>query len=326
MRDKIDRYIKKDKRYIYIIIAALAIIAFGTVPFYIDVDTSFFPYYLFLCFCYIVLSQGWNLLAGYTGQISLGTHAFFALGAYTTAIIWINDVTKTWYYFDPLVMVLSGIVPTIFAIIIGLPLLSRLRGDYFSFGTLAAAEVLRILILRGGDFTRGSNGLRLPADGFESMEPYYWTGLLLAIAATAGVYWIAKSRIGLALRALSEDETSAASHGIHILKYKLFAFAVSSFLMGICGSLYAYYLFIVNPGGVMNLNWMFIPILICILGGNGTILGPIIGAFVVGALFSYADVYVGQTHPMVSGVLIVLVMKFMPTGIMGLKEKISPHR
>jgi branched-chain amino acid transport system permease protein len=310
---------------ISLIIIILVLIVFSTLPFYIDVD-SFFAYYLFICFVYITLAQGWNLVAGYTGQISLGTHAFFALGAYTTAIIWLHDVTKTWYYFDPLVMVLSGLVATVFAILIGIPTLSRLRGDYFSFGTLAAAEVLRIVILRGGKFTEGAMGLRLPADGFTTMHPYYWTGLLLAVLATSGVYWISKSRIGLALRALSEDETSAASHGIHILKYKLFAFAISSFILGICGSLYAYYLFMISPLGVMNLNWMFLPILVCILGGNGTILGPIVGAFLVGALFSYGDVYVGQIHPMVSGALIVLVMKFMPTGIMGLKDRISPHR
>lgn len=314
------------RSHLNIVITVLVIIVFGTIPFYIDVDNSFFAYYLFICFCYIALSQGWNLVAGYTGQISLGGHAFFALGAYTTAIIWLNDLTKTWYYFDPVVMVISGLVPVIFAIIIGTPLLSRLRGDYFSFGTLAAAEVLRIVILKGGSFTQGAMGLRLPASSFSSMYPYYWTGFLLAIFATATVYLITRSRIGLALRALNEDETSAASHGVHILFYKIFAFAVSAFLAGVCGSLFAYYLFIVSPLGIMNLNWMFYPILICVLGGNGTIAGPIIGAFVVGAIFSYGDVFVGQIHPMITGILIILVMKFMPTGIMGLKDKIFTRR
>jgi len=325
MKDKLDTYIKKDKRAIYLIIIALVIIVFSALPFYSDVD-SFFAYYLFLCFVYIILAQGWSLMAGYTGQISLGTHAFFALGAYTTAIIWLNDVTKTWYYFDPVVVLLSGLVPAIFAIIIGIPLLSKLRGDYFSFGTLAAAEVLRVLILRGGDFTKGAMGLRLPAEGFTGMGIYYWTALFLAILATATVYFIIRSRIGLALRALSEDEMSAASHGVHILQYKVLAFAVSAFFMGLGGSLFAYYLFIVSPPSVMNLNWMFLPILICVLGGNGTIFGPIIGAFIVGALFSYGDVFVGQIHPMLSGILIILVMKFLPTGIMGLKDRISPRR
>ncbi len=310
---------------VYLGITILAIVAFGALPFYVNVD-SYFVYYLFICFVYITLAQGWNLVAGYTGQISLGGHAFFALGAYTTAIIWLHDLTKTWYYFDPVVMVISGLIPAIFAIIIGMPLLSRLRGDYFSFGTLAAAEVLRIVILKGGSFTQGAMGLRLPAASFSSMNPYYWTGFLLALVATLAVYFITRSRVGLALRALNEDETSAASHGVHILFFKLFAFTVSAFITGICGSLFAYYLFIVSPLGIMNLNWMFYPILICVLGGNGTILGPIIGAFVVAAIFSYGDVFVGQVHPMLTGLLIILVMKFMPTGIMGLKDRISPRR
>jgi len=323
MKDSIYRYVKNGTRNIGISFIALAVIALGALPFYSDVD-SFFAYYLFLCFVYIILSQGWNLVAGYTGQISLGTHAFFALGAYTTAIIWLHDVTKTWYYFDPLVMALSGLVAAIFAIFIGILLVSRLRGDYFSFGTLAAAEVLRIVILRGGKFTEGAMGLRIPGDDFTSMHIYYWTALFLAILATAVVYFLIRSRIGLALKAIREDETSAASHGVHILRYKVLAFAIGAFMMGVCGSLFAYYLFMINPLGVMNLNWMFLPILICLLGGNGTIFGPIIGAFIVGVLFSYGDVYVGQIHPMLSGIIIILVMKFLPTGIMGLKDKISP--
>jgi branched-chain amino acid transport system permease protein len=325
MKDSIYTYLKDGKKNIGISVIALAVIAVGALPFYGDVD-SFFAYYLFLCFIYIMLAQGWNLVAGYTGQISLGTHAFFALGAYTTAIIWLHDVTKTWYFFDPLVMALSGLVAAIFAIFIGILLVARLRGDYFSFGTLAAAEVLRIVILRGGKFTEGAMGLRIPADNFTSMHIYYWTALLLAILATAVVYFLTRSRIGLALKAIREDEMSAASHGIHILKYKVLAFAIGSFIMGVCGSLFAYYLFMINPLSVMNLNWMFLPILICVLGGNGTIFGPIIGAFIVGVLFSYGDVYVGQIHPMLSGIIIILVMKFLPTGIMGLKDKLLPPR
>lgn len=305
------------------VVAVLFIIAFGTVPFFINVDTSYFAYYLFLVFCYITISQGWNLVAGYTGQVSLGGHAFFGLGAYTTGIIWLRDITKTGYYFDPILMVLSGLVPVILAIIIGIPLLSRLRGDYFAFGTLGVGQIITVIFIKARHVTGGADGLHLPSTVFESMEPYYWTSLILACFASAGVYFITRSRIGLALRAIKEDETSAASHGIHILKYKVFAFAVSAFLAGLCGSLYGIYLFHINPDSVMNLNnWMFYPLLICILGGNGTIAGPIIGAFFISALFSLGDVYFKGTHPIVSGLLIILVMRFMPGGLIGLKDKI----
>jgi len=311
---------------VYLIMAVLAVVVFGTLPFYVNVDSSYFIYFLFVCFSYIVISQGWNLVGGYTGQISLGTHAFFALGAYTTALLWLHDITRTYYYFDPLVMILSGIVPAIFAIIIGIPLLSRLRGDYFSFGTLAAAEVLRIVILRTTEFSGGATGLRLPGSSFSGMGLPYWTSLALAVLATLAVFFVSRSRIGLALRAISEDETSSASHGINILRYKLLAFAIGSFIIGVCGSLYAYYFFMINPENFMNLNWMFLPLLICVLGGNGTILGPIIGAPIVAALFIFGENVVGRVHPMLSGVLIILVMKFLPTGLMGLKDRISPRR
>jgi branched-chain amino acid transport system permease protein len=323
MKDRLPAYLKKDRRTIYFAIVALVILVFAFLPFFINMDTSYLGYFLFICFCYIALAQGWNLVGGYTGQISLGSHAFFALGAYTTAIIWLHNITHTGYYFDPVVMIISGIVPAVFAIIIGIPLLYRLWGDYFSFGTLAAAEVLRILILKGGDFTRGAGGLRLPSIVFKSMEPYYWTSLLLAVLATAAVYLIVKSRVGLAFRSIMEDETSAASHGINVLQFKVLSFAIGSFIMGVVGSLYAYYLFIVQPSGIMNLNWLFIPVLICVLGGNGTVLGPVIGAFVIGALFSYGDIYVGRVYPMVSGILIILVMKYMPTGVVGLKDRFT---
>lgn len=144
--------------------------------------------------------------------------------------------------------------------------------------------------------------------------------------AVAVVYFLTRSRIGLALRAIREDETASASRGVHILQYKVFAFAVGAFLAGIAGSLFAYYLFHINPDSVMNLNWLFFPILMCVLGGNGTIIGPIIGAFFLAALTSFGSVYFPQTHPIFSGLLIILVMKFMPTGIIGLKDRILSRR
>ena len=141
----------KDMRTI--ILTVLVTIAFAIVPFFLDVSTSYFGYFLFLSFCYTVIAQGWNLVAGYTGQISMGQHAFFGLGAYTTGIIWLRNITKTGYYFDPVTMILSGLVPVILAIIIGIPLLSRLRGDYFALGTLGMGEIIKVVFVKGGAFT-----------------------------------------------------------------------------------------------------------------------------------------------------------------------------
>jgi branched-chain amino acid transport system permease protein len=311
----------KEKRSL--IIAALITAVFAVVPFFLNVDTSYFAYFLFLSFCHIVIAQGWNFVGGYTGQISLGQHAFFGLGAYTTAMIWLHDITKTGYYFDPVTMFLSGLVPVILAIVIGIPLLSKLRGDYFALGTLGVGEIIKVVFIRGGSFTGASDGLHLPSTIFTSMKPYYWTGLFLALFATAVVYFLVRSRVGLALTAIKEDETAAAAHGIHILMYKIFAFAVGAFLTGICGSLYAWYLFHINPESVLKLNWTLYPLLMCVTGGSGTIVGPIIGAFFVTALFSVAEIYLVQMHPILAGLLIIVVMKFMPRGLIGIKDAIT---
>lgn len=309
------------KSYKRIILTAFVTLAFAVVPFIVDAEKSYLVYSLFLCFCYIIISQAWNLVAGYTGQISLGQHAFFGLGAYTTALIWLHDVTKTGYYFDPVTMLLSGLVPAILAIIIGIPLLSRLRGDYFALGTLGMGEIIKVVFVKGGSITGASDGLHLPSAIYSSIRPYYWTGLFLAVFATMVVYFMVRSHIGLALRAIREDETSAAAHGIHVLKYKVLAFSVGAFLAGLCGSLYGIYLFHINPDSVLKLDWTLYPILMCVIGGTGTITGPLLGAFFISTVFSVADIYFVQMHPIMAGLLIILVMKFMPKGLIGLIQR-----
>jgi branched-chain amino acid transport system permease protein len=209
---------------------------FGLLPFVFDVDKSYLGYYIFISCVYLTVAQGWNLVAGYTGQISLGQNAFFGLGAYTMAMLWLHDVTKTYYFFDPVLMICAGIAPTIIAILIGIPLLSRLHGDYFSFGTLGMGMIINVLFVKGGDITGGANGVYLDASSFSNMRIYWWVSILVAFLATFVVYLITRSRIGLALRAIREDEISAASHGISVLKYKVLAFAVGAFMAGVAGS------------------------------------------------------------------------------------------
>lgn len=310
----------KDMRSVGIALLITVVLVF--VPFVSDSEKSYLIFFLFLTLCHIVLAQSWNLVAGYTGQISLGTHAFFALGAYTTAIVWHNDLFRGGhYYFDPVTMAVSGLVPVVFAVAIGIPLLSKLHGDYFALGTLGFGEILKVAFVKGGAFTGGPVGVVLPSSVYTSLRPHYWTALFLAFAATALVYGTAKSRIGLALVAIREDETAASSSGIHVLKYKVLAFALSAFLAGICGSLYAYYLFQVSPEGFLILRWTLYPILMCVVGGSGTVVGPVIGSLVMTAVFSAANIYLPGIHPIFSGIVIILVMLFLPNGIVRMREK-----
>lgn len=289
----------------------------AVLPFFVDVDASFFAYYLFLSFCFVTLGQGWNIVGGYAGQISLASHAFFALGAYTTALIWTLDPANKFFYFNPLLILAGGLSAAVFAFLVGTPLLYRLKGDFFAFGSFAASEVLRTIILRWMGFTGGAHGLSLPADFFTTLRPHYWAMLLLACLSTGYVLFMERSRMGLILKAISEDEVAAATRGINVLLYKVLAFVVGGFFIGMCGSVFTYYLLMINPQSVMNLNWMFLPILVSILGGKGTAWGPVIGAFVIGGVYGYLEL-IGGIHPMISGALIIVLMKYMPQGLVGL--------
>ena len=306
-----------------LILIVIAIVALIVVPFVIDVDKSYFVFFLFMSFIYVIISQGWNIVGGYTGQVSMGQHAFFGLGAYTMGMNWVHNITHTGYFFDPVTMILSGLVPVVLAIIIGVPLLARLRGDYFALGTLGVGEIMKVFFVKGGDITGASDGLHLPSDVFTGMAPYYWVGLFLAIGATVAVWLLTRSRIGLAFRAIREDEDAAASHGVYVLKYKILAFSIGAFMAGVTGCLFGYYLFHINPDAVLKLNWTLYPILMCVIGGTGTVMGPVIGAFFMTAVFTLADIYFVEINPVIAGVLIILVMKFMPTGLIGLRDKLS---
>jgi branched-chain amino acid transport system permease protein len=272
-----------------------------------------------VAFINIAIVQGWNLIGGYTGQVSLGQHAFFGLGAYITAITWIRGFTG---YFDPLAMILSGLGSAILAIGIGIPLLSKLRGDYFALGTLGLGEILRVMFTQGGTLTGGSVGLLLPSGVYESMKPYYFTSLGLAAFATIVVSSMIKSRVGMALIATRDDEVAAEASGVDTLKYKVLAFSVGAFMTGLGGSLQAYYLFHIHPAGFFSLKWALYPILISLLGGAGTILGPVIGVFFLTGVFELVNIWLPESHPIFSGGLIVAVMLFLPDGLI----RLSPGR
>jgi branched-chain amino acid transport system permease protein len=235
--------------------------------------------------------------------------------------MWVHGI-GLYFFFDFALMLAAGVVPALVAPIIGLPLLARQRGDYFDFGTLGFSMIILVLFLKGGKFTGGAFGVRLDSSVFNGMLIYYWVGLTVATLCTLAVYFITRSRIGLALRAIREDEISAASHGINVLKYKVIAFMIGSFMAGVAGSIYAYYLFDVKPDDVFSMNWLFYPILIVVLGGTGTVFGPVIGAFIVSALFAYGDIYFSGYHPVFSGLLIILVMLFIPEGLLGVAVRV----
>ena len=303
-----------DKKQTGMLILIVAV--FAVVPFVLDPDASYFVFFLFSAFIYIALAQAWNLVAGYTGQVSLGNHAFFGLGAYVIAIGWSRGIIG---YLDPIGMLLAGCGAALLGIFVGIPLLSKLRGDYFALGTLGLGEILRLITIQGKALTAGPTGIFLPSSSFTTIVPYYFVALFLALLSIGVTYFMIKSRIGLALVATRDDEAAAAAIGINILKFKVFAFAVGAFLSGLCGALQAYYIFHVEPQSFFSLKWTIYPVLMCILGGAGTISGPVVGAVFLAAAFEVAKYYLPEIHPVFSGLLIILVIMFLPNGLVRLR-------
>lgn len=305
------------------VVLAIVVLGLALLPFWPDAVDSYYFSFLFFVFVYAIMAQGWNLVAGYAGQISLGQHAFFGLGAYTTAILWTGnwlwgsfyDSYPRIYYFDPITMALSGLVAAVAAALIGWPLLSKLRGDYFALGTLGFGEIVRVLFVNGGDFTGGAFGLVAPAGTFETLLPHYWTGLGLTVAIAMAIRVLIKSRYGLALIAVRDDEMAASANGVNILRTKVLAFAGGAFVAGLAGSLYTFYIFHVGPDSVLVLDWMLLPLMMTVVGGTGTVLGPIIGALVMYTVFDLARIVVPDYHPIISGLTIILAMLFMPKGL-----------
>ena len=293
---------------------------FVVYPFLVNAERSYLVYFLYTTFIYVALAQGWNLAGGYAGQVSLGQHAFFGVGCYVTAILW---RAKTLGYLDPTGMILSGVGATLLAILIGLLLLSKLRGDYFALGTLGLGEILRVVAINGGSLTEGPVGINIPSEAYVSMTYYYFFALVLAIVALAVVFLTTRSSTGLALVAIRENEVSAAAKGVNLLKYKVIAFAAGAFVTGLCGSLYAYYTFHIDTSGAFSLDWVILPVLMTILGGAGTFLGPILGAFILSGVFEIANTLMPQLHSIFSAAFIVLVTLFLPDGLI---RYITGHR
>jgi branched-chain amino acid transport system permease protein len=285
-------------------------------PFLVNPEESYLVYFLFLTFIHIALAQAWNLVAGYAGQASLGQHAFFGVGAYIAAMSWKAGWTG---YLDPLGLLMGGGGAALLAVLIGIPLLAKLRGDYFALGTLGLGEILRVIITQGGSLTGGPVGLMLPSSEYQSMRPYYLIALLIAVVCVLSLGLLLRSKVGLALVAIREDEEAAGANGIWVLKFKILAFAIGAFFTGLCGGLYAHYLFHIHPLGFFSLNWALLPVLMTILGGIGTLIGPLVGAVLLTSVFEVANLWFPEVHTVVSGAFIILVMIFFPQGVCGLR-------
>lgn len=290
------------------------------------VSDRFYLNLMFLVFLYAGIASAWNLLGGYAGQFSLGHTAFFGIGAYTSTLLYNMAGVSPW-----LGMLVGVLVSLMLAFLISYPAF-RLRGVFFAMVTIAVGETVRILLLwaRGKlDIPYGVSIDYQPALAnmiFAEQRSYAWLagGFVLVVAAVC--YAITRSRVGHYLRALRDNEDAAQASGINLRRYKLAAFLVSAGFTSIGGTLMAQYVLYIEPSTVFNIAISVDVALISILGGIGTLMGPLIGAVITLPLQEFLKDWLGQVgagaHLVVYGGLLVVIVMVLPEGVMGALKKL----
>ncbi|MBV9353890.1 MAG: branched-chain amino acid ABC transporter permease, partial [Chloroflexi bacterium] len=223
----------------------------------------------FLVLLSVTLGQSWNMLGGFAGQINLGHAAFFGIGALVTRQLWLSRGAPL-----PMAFVAGGLAACLFALVIGVPTF-RLRGAYFAIGTLGLAEVLRITV---SNVLPTISALPAALTAEYELSSRYWLALGLAVASTGVALGMARSRLGLGLFALREDEQAASASGVDIRRHKLAALTVSSLFAGLAGATFAYYQVSYYAALAFEPSWTFDALIITFVGGVGTVIGPVIGA------------------------------------------------
>jgi branched-chain amino acid transport system permease protein len=236
-----------------------------------------------LIFLFGYWGQCWNILGGYAGQLSLGHAAYVGVGAYTSSLLFVNFGVSPW-----IGMIAGAGLAGVFGLVIGfLSFHYRLSGPYFALATIAFAELVRLTVLHL-EFTGGPVGVLIPLGEddfwqfqFTAKAPYYYIALTMMVAVTALVYWMSRSRLGYYLHAIRQDEQAAAAIGIDTTRYKLVATTLSAALTGAGGTFYAQYTQYIVPDDLITISLSVEIILRAIFGGSATVLGPIIGSFVL---------------------------------------------
>ncbi len=252
------------------------------------------------------LAQGWNIIGGFTGYVSFGNSVFYGLGTYGTAIAMAQFHQPFW-----LGLVVGAILAMLCALLLGIPIL-RLRGPYFAIATLglsaAMGAVFANLPIAGANV-----GLILPLIRADAM--FYEVSLVLLVAATATVAWIARSRFGMALIAIREDEDAAGAMGVNATLYKVAALIISALFTALAGGIHAYWITFIDPASAFDPTLNVQMVIMAVFGGPGTVFGPVIGAFILSAIYEYLSSSISTAAALLFGVVIVLAVIFMPRGL-----------
>jgi branched-chain amino acid transport system permease protein len=267
---------------------------------------------------YLVAACGWNIFSGYSGYISIGHAAYYGIGQYTVALIVLHaKVPPGWDTFE--LLPAAGVVAAVAAVPIGF-LLLRVRKHTFIILTVAIMFILQLLAFNFSSWTNGSGGLALPSalwQGNFFNEPFYYVGLAAAVAACAVSWWVRRSKYGLGLLSIRDDEDRARGLGIHVTSTKLIAYAMSAFFVGIAGGLYAPFQGTVYPQFGFDPTFDLAVAVLVFVGGIGTLSGPVIGALLLIPLQQYFYLQFGNAnlYLIAYGVLFILILRLLPGGI-----------
>ena len=265
---------------------------------------------------YAILALSWNFIGGMAGYPSFATAAFFGLGSYVSGMLEGKGLPM------PLAWAIAGLAAALFAAVIGLAIL-HLKGHYFAIASLALAEVLRELV-NSSEFTGGGMGLNLPVPDWSvqlQAQLFFPAMLVVGTATAAAAILVSRSRLGFALRCIQQNEDAAVMLGIDARVCKTAAFALSAASVGIAGAIYASWVRYIEPGDVFDILLAVKPLVMVLLGGIGTLFGPVIGAAVFLALEELVWRTFLTVHAGVLGALIVVLVLFMPGGIAGMRRR-----
>jgi branched-chain amino acid transport system permease protein len=276
------------------------------------------------------IGVAWNLVGGYAKQLSLGHVAFFGLGAYTSTIMQIDFGISPWVG-----MVAGGVIAMIASLPIGW-LCFRLRGPYFTIATIATAQVLMLIFLKFRSIAWGAEGTTIPNLGhaplmmqFETKPPYYYVVLGLLALSLLVTWAIERSRMGYYLVAIGEDEDAAEAVGIDAPRVKRNIYMLSAFLTGLAGTFYTQYIYFIDPGTAFNFNISVEAALVSIVGGIGTLWGPVIGTVLLETTSALLQSWLGNSGGVqvtVYSLILMAVILWRPTGIMGFLVEFGGRR
>lgn len=289
------------------------------------VGSDYYRHLFILALMWVVIGSSWNLLSGYTGQVSFGHAIFFGVGAYTAGLFTTKLGMSAWWG-----MVFGGPVSLLVGILIGW-ICFRLRGPYFALATIAIGEIFRQVAENWISLTEGMQGI-LIIQTFRSKIPYYYLALGIAAACIGTIWLVLRSKWGYYFVAIREDQDAAEALGISSYRYKSLSLMISSFFTGLAGAFYMNYMAFIDPHVVFSLHYISImAILVGIIGGVGTLWGPPTGAFIMvllqetfrSSFYGLLPRWVSEAHVLVFGLLVIFVIRYMANGIIGDWPKIQ---